>query len=451
VGDFELKFENHSEAVDIPEIPPIPAEEAPLAAVEAKPKKKKKSGSANDGPPCPSCEQLVARGGKFCIDCGINIETGRPLLTAHGVDEDEFHNKAAMWIKGISYFIPLNIMPIPIASEAYGTRKPYAIWGIAAVTVLASLAFFIYSFTDDYGRGKAKEFMLWAPNAAKAEVIQLTPSERREILRELKDDPEARAQLEKKVEELRGKVPEKDLQKEAIKAFVVQKMREDGYDTSPGEFHWWQLITHAFLHDTSSVWGFIMHLAGNLVFLIVFGGRVNALIGHVATLIVYPILAVGAAFVHLWSENFTGSGPMLGASGAIMGLAGMYLILFPVHRVYCAIWIHLYTRFFRTILFGLKILKLRGFWVLLIYFAYDILMQVLETKVFNKGGAGGVAHWAHIGGFILGMMMALGILFSRMFNCRGGDLLSVVLGKGAWPLIGKPSRWREAQGFAQPA
>ena len=139
-----------------------------------------------------------------------------------------------------------------------------------------------------------------------------------------------------------------------------------------------------------------------------------------------------------------------------MGLAGMYLILFPAHRVYCAIWLHLYSRLFRTIFFGLKILKMRGFWVLGVYFLYDILMQVLETKVFHKEG-GGVAHWAHIGGFVVGMIVAMGILLSRMFNCRGGDLLSVVLGKGAWPLIGKPSRWRtdlqpvEAVGEAQMA
>ena len=46
----------------------------------------------------------------------------------------------------------------------------------------------------------------------------------------------------------------------------------------------------------------------------------NALIGHVATIVLYPILAAGAALAHLWSMNFTGSTPMLGASGAIMGL-----------------------------------------------------------------------------------------------------------------------------------
>jgi hypothetical protein len=83
-----------------------------------------------------------------------------------------------------------------------------------------------------------------------------------------------------------------------------------------------------------------------------------------------------------------------------------------------------------------KIFTLRGFWVLLIYFAYDVLMQAV-----SRGEGGGVAHWAHIGGFTAGMVLALGILLSRQFNCRGADLLSVTLGRHAWPLIGKPSRW----------
>jgi len=196
------------------------------------------------------------------------------------------------------------------------------------------------------------------------------------------------------------------------------------------------LITHAFLHDTSSIYNFIMHLAGNMLFLLVFGTRVNALIGNIATAILYPILAVCAAWAHILSLGNTLSGPMVGASGAIMGLAGMYLILFPVHKVFCAMWISIFLRFRRY--FGCKIFPLRGFWVLLIYFGYDLLMSAISA---HFGTSSGVAHWAHIGGFTCGMAISLMILFSRQFNTRGGDLFSVALGKYAWPLIGKPSRW----------
>jgi hypothetical protein len=55
--------------------------------------------------------------------------------------------------------------------------------------------------------------------------------------------------------------------------------------------------------------------------------------------------------------------------------------------------------------------------------------------------AGGVAHWAHIGGFTTGMILAVVVLLSRQFDTHGGDLLSVALGRHAWPLIGKPSQW----------
>ena len=81
---------------------------------------------------------------------------------------------------------------------------------------------------------------------------------------------------------------------------------------------------------------------------------------------------------------------------------------------------------------------MRGFWILLIYFSYDILMNLITSRL---GIWGGVAHWAHIGGFLTGMIVALGMLFSRQFNTHGGDVLSVTLGKYAWPLIGKPNRW----------
>ena len=151
----------------------------------------------------------------------------------------------------------------------------------------------------------------------------------------------------------------------------------------------------------------------------------NSLIGNVATAIIYPILAVASSLTFMATLPAGQMTPLLGASGAINGLAGMYLILFPMHSVYCAMWIR--VRFY---LFY-KIFILRGFWILLIYFAFD-------TASVAFGFQSNTAHWAHIGGFLTGCAIGIGLLASRKFDIRNGDLLSVVLGKHAWPLIGKP-------------
>ncbi len=146
-----------------------------------------------------------------------------------------------------------------------------------------------------------------------------------------------------------------------------------------------------------------------------------------------PLLTGGSSPV-AWKQSRRPDARRL---GAIMGLAGLYLILFPAHRVFCAMWISIFLRFRRY--YACKIFPVRGFWVLLIYFGYDVLINFL-TSYFHWGH-GGVAHWAHIGGFVTGMILGLVILLSRQFNANGGDLLSITLGKNAWPLIGKPSQW----------
>ena len=196
----------------------------------------------------------------------------------------------------------------------------------------------------------------------------------------------------------------------------------------------YQLLTSAFIHDNSDILNFIMHLGGNLVFMFVFGNRVNALLGNILTAVIYPLLAIASALVfQIFGHSQV---PLLGASGAIFGLAGMYFILFPANRVHCAIW--LWPRWFGVFSWftWIKIFTLRGFWFLLFYFAYNFLMTLLDA---NENG-GGVAYLAHVGGFLAGAVIALGILASRQINCGGGDILSITLGKYAWPLIGSPAK-----------
>lgn len=186
-------------------------------------------------------------------------------------------------------------------------------------------------------------------------------------------------------------------------------------------FHQYQLLTSSLLHS-----GFL-HLAGNLVFLLVFGLRVNELIGSVWMAIVYPLLAVISGLAHHMADAGGPLTPMLGASGAIMGLAGMYFVLFPAQKVHMVIWL----RFF-LVFFGYKIFRMHGFWLLLLWVGLNDLLPVA------LGDWDGVAHWAHLGGFLGGMALAQLLLVTRQVNARGGDLLSVALGRHAWALIGKP-------------
>ena len=87
--------------------------------------------------------------------------------------------------------------------------------------------------------------------------------------------------------------------------------------------------------------------------------------------------------------------PMLGASGAIMGLAGMYLVLAPVHRIYMTIWLRMGLMTGFRLLW--KLWAVRGFWVVLFYIAFDVLATLI-------GSRDGTAHWAHLGGFVAGWL-----------------------------------------------
>jgi membrane associated rhomboid family serine protease len=415
VGEYELRYGHTVEA-------PAPAAVPAMAMAIAM------AGAASQsvgvgGKTCPSCEKPLSTKAKICVDCGIKVDTGRPVLTSQGRDEDALHVQAETWIKVVSWIVPLTPLPIPIASEAFGRRKPYVTWAIAAITIVASVAFFVATAgSEDRWDTPGKNLMLWPVSGKVSIAPALTGRDVRRLIAQM--DAEERAEFEKYKQDLRGTVPDGELDRRALQQMMSAMMT--AIMGEPGEFHAYQLVTHAFLHDTSSIFGLALHLAGNMLFLLVFGSRVNALLGNVAMIVLYPILAIAAALAHVYIAAPTG--PMLGASGAVMGLAGMYLILFPVHRVYCSMWLRLRLWCAHTVF------PLRGFWLLIIYFAYDAGMAALKF-------GGNVAHWAHIGGFVTGAVISLGLLFSRTCNCGGGDILSVALGKGAWCLIGKPGRW----------
>ena len=108
-----------------------------------------------------------------------------------------------------------------------------------------------------------------------------------------------------------------------------------------------------------------------------------------------------------------------------MGLAGMYFIFFPVQKVFMIAWV-------RPIILFYKVFRMRGFWLLVGWIAInDLLPMALGSRDF-------VAHWAHLGGFVFGMAVAMLLLMSRQVSARGSDLLTVILGRRAWALVGRP-------------
>lgn len=145
------------------------------------------------------------------------------------------------------------------------------------------------------------------------------------------------------------------------------------------------IITAMFMH------GSIAHIAGNMVYLWIFGDNLENAMGHIKYLIFYLLCGVLATLSHVFVANITGSGlmvPSLGASGAIAGVMGGYIILFPRNKVRVFAF---YNVFYVNALLAL------GIW---------IVMQIISgVNALGNEGAG-VAYAAHVGGFLAGMIMA---------------------------------------------
>jgi len=142
------------------------------------------------------------------------------------------------------------------------------------------------------------------------------------------------------------------------------------------------VFTSMFLH------GGWMHLIGNMLYLWVFGNNIEAAMGHVKYFLFYVLC--GAAAVLAQALPDTGSQiPMIGASGAISGVLGAYMLLYPMARV----------TVFIPIFFILHRMKIPALFVLGVWF----LMQLFSSLTSSSEG-GGVAFGAHIGGFIAGMI-----------------------------------------------
>jgi membrane associated rhomboid family serine protease len=146
------------------------------------------------------------------------------------------------------------------------------------------------------------------------------------------------------------------------------------------------IFTSMFMHAG------LAHIGGNMIYLWIFGDNVEDRLGHFRYLMFYLVGGVAASLTHL-ATNWGSELPTVGASGAIAAVLGAYLVLFPASQI--ETWVPFGRFYHLTVLPAVVVL---GLW---------FVLQLFEG-VAALGGAdvGGVAFWAHVGGFVAGMVMA---------------------------------------------
>ncbi|MBI5676776.1 MAG: rhomboid family intramembrane serine protease [Nitrospirae bacterium] len=145
------------------------------------------------------------------------------------------------------------------------------------------------------------------------------------------------------------------------------------------------LFSSMFMH------GGLLHLGSNMLFLWIFGNNIEDRLGHVRFIVFYLLCGVVAAYSHALAEQ-SSIVPMIGASGAVSGILGAYMVLFPRAKVHTLIFLGIFVQVVR-----LPAIFIIGLWIVIQFF----------NGMLNKGIAGqsGVAWFAHIGGFLFGLIM----------------------------------------------
>lgn len=171
----------------------------------------------------------------------------------------------------------------------------------------------------------------------------------------------------------------------------------DAYAILPAEitagYGFQTLITSMFLH------GGIMHIAGNMLFLYIFGDNLEDEMGHLPFLAFYLCAGVAAGLIHVISAPAS-MVPTVGASGAIAGVMGGYLLMFPKARVDVIL----------ILIIFFKIFPIPAWIMLAIWFGLQFI-----GGIGSDPDAGGVAYWAHAGGFVAGLILCI-----PMWLRRGG-------------------------------
>lgn len=174
--------------------------------------------------------------------------------------------------------------------------------------------------------------------------------------------------------------------------------------------HWqhepWVLLTiftSMFLH------GGWLHIIGNMIFLSVFGPAVEDDLGHLRFLALYLAAGLAAGLTQAVATPLS-TVPQIGASGAIAGVLGAYLILFPAARVFVLV----------PLLIFFPVLVFPAWFVLTWWFLIQFFSGVWSLAT-GATGSGGIAYWAHVGGFVFGLAVALLLAYPRKHRIRYYD------------------------------
>ncbi|MDO8683676.1 MAG: rhomboid family intramembrane serine protease [Armatimonadota bacterium] len=163
---------------------------------------------------------------------------------------------------------------------------------------------------------------------------------------------------------------------------------------------WITIFTSMFMH------GGLLHLGGNMLYLWIFGNNIEDVLGHFKFLLFYLAGGVAAAFAHIVTASVDPTAatiPTVGASGAIAAVLGAYLVLYPTARIICLVFLGWF----------ITTAAIPALVVLALWF----LLQLLNVSIVG-GAGGGVAYWAHIGGFVIGIILIY-VLGGKNLSRRG--------------------------------
>jgi membrane associated rhomboid family serine protease len=163
----------------------------------------------------------------------------------------------------------------------------------------------------------------------------------------------------------------------------------------------WTPLTSMFLHGS---WA---HIIGNAIYLWVFGDNVEDSMGRLRFMVFYLLCGLAAAGAHVLVDPASPV-PTVGASGAISGVLGAYLVLYP----------HAHIRMLFWFLFFVRVVVLPAWTVLIWWFITQVVAGLPDLMAVRREVSGGVAVWAHVGGFVAGLLLARFFVNERLHRAR---------------------------------